>query len=65
MPIQIKQARMYVNFAIADDEYYEPYDHRLIRCECGRLCECGVGMCDVCIDDMVAQMEQDLENTVV
>ena len=57
--ITIKQASIYINFAA--DEFYEPYDHTLISCDCGRLCERGVGLCDVCIDEMTKVMAQDLE----
>jgi len=41
--------------------WVEPYDHTLIPCDCGRLCERGIGLCDPCIDKVTIEMEKDLE----
>jgi len=46
--IIIRQPTMYFDYASPD--WVEPYDHTLVSCECGGLCEKGVGLCDQCID---------------
>lgn len=62
MPI-IKQPRIYIDFASPD--WVESYDHTLIKCpcdcKCNNLCEKGVGLCDICINNMVSEMTNDLD----
>lgn len=60
--IVIKQSSMYFNYAA--DKYYEPYDHTLIPCDCGRLCERGIGLCDPCITSMAEVMSADLDKII-
>jgi len=64
MPIVIKQPSVYVNLAVDCYEYYEPYDHTLVQCDCGRLCEKGVDMCDPCIDEVTTEMTKDLDRII-
>lgn len=59
MPVLIKQPKMYFNYAA--EEWYEPYDHTLVYCECGNLCEKGIGTCDDCIDKITNEMSADLD----
>ena len=67
MPIQIKQASVYINLATHLYDYYEPYDHVLVVCnydDCTNLCEKGIGICDPCIDKITSTMAQDLDEVV-
>ena len=58
----IKQPSLYFDYSSPD--WVEPYDHHLVACECGKLCEKGVGLCDNCLDVISRKMEIDLEETI-
>lgn len=54
--IVIKQASVYIDFTLPPE--LEEYDHRIMKCECGRWTEQGIGMCDQCINDDLDRMEE-------
>ena len=67
MPIQIKQASTYINYAMHLYPMPSSYDYRLTVCDydgCTRLCEKDMGTCDVCIEKITDAMSHDLDEVL-
>ena len=59
MNIKIKQPPQYIDYTLPS--WVKPYDHTLVKCDCGRLCEKDVGLCDICIDKKLMRMSISLD----
>jgi len=53
----IKQPTFFISYDLPS--WVEPYDRSLTNCECGNLCERGIGSCDSCIDRITKEIEMD------
>jgi len=60
MSIIIRQPKLYFDYDMPD--WADPYDQSLILCECGNLCEKGIGRCELCIDKITKNMQKDLSD---
>ena len=62
MSIKIKQSPQYIDYA--SPSWVRPYDHTLIKCECGKLCEKDVGLCETCIERKSMRMSMSLDDAL-
>lgn len=54
----IKQPSHYIDYSAP--HWMEDYDHVVVNCECGKLMERGMGLCDSCIERESLIMQKDL-----
>lgn len=59
MTVVIRQPSMYFDYAFPD--WVDPGGYTLVQCDCGNLCEKGVGLCEPCIERESIEAERGLE----